>query len=151
MKKNSRLLDLFRLAFQGITFSVKRSVRDHNASITKEAMNINTLSNLPETVVECGQTLLPLYTQYLSGRLPTVPQLRQEIAETLYSFVSSTIDDEIIDEKEETDSLMFLDCNYDWKERSIDFDTNLIKQHIPKNEKIKKQIANQYDQKKEIY
>ena len=62
--------------------------------VTAEALNIDSLFPASETIKICGEQLYILFQNFLNGVLPSVKQIRIKVAETLYQYINSTIDDD---------------------------------------------------------
>ena len=82
------MIELFKLAFRGISFSMKTSIGEANAMVTAEALNIDSLFPASETIKICGEQLYILFQNFLNGVLPSVKQIRIKVAETLYQYIN---------------------------------------------------------------
>lgn len=86
-KNKKNFFDVFKKAFNGITFIVKPKVDDVNAEITMEALDMNVDNPLPETVQICGSVLLPVFDSFRKIKLPSVDEVRHKVVECLQEYV----------------------------------------------------------------
>ena len=145
-EKHAELIELFKQAFKKIRFFVKTSVGDVNATNTRESLNIDGQFPLPLIIKNCGSVLMPLFNSNIEGSLPTVDQLKIKIVDLLCEYAEIIEDDEKIDDDDEDQNLLFLNENYNWKERCNDLAVELIVDEMQKNNK-KKHYQKSFDQK----
>lgn len=136
-EKHAKLFEIFKKAFNGIHFYVKTNVGEVNADIAMESYNIDVDALVPTTVQICGSALVPIFDSYIQNQLPSVEEVRHKVVDCLAEYVQYTFED-MPEDFDENNSLLQLDENYNWKERCIDLNAELIIQHIEDNLNIHK-------------